>query len=344
MSDAIPSKLETVTAEPCLPGDKAAAEWHDFLVSSNNGTLFHNLHFLNYHPRDRFDIHNLIFRQDGNLIALLPAAIVTEANGSRLLKSPYGASVGGLVLPARQASATTLSIVTALKQYAVDLGLSAIEMIVGPNIYFKYPSDTAGFALAASGFELRRRWLTYVNPLPSAPEKAINLIMNKRRRRYYAKSVGQGLETTEVGAESLPEFHQLLTVNRAKRGAEPTHTLAELQGIFDLVPDQVRLFLCRRKCDLLAGSLIFELNDRIAYYMYLCHDEQFEHYRPAAFIVVSIAEYYIGRGFRYLDLGPTTFDDYTLHFNLARFKEELGAVGFCRDFWRWEAPTTYAGM
>src|SRR5262249_41782415 len=81
--------------------------WRDFLASSSNGTLFHSLDFLAYHSRGRFEVHHLMFERPGKLLALLPAAIVSEPWG-RVLKSPYGASVGGFVLPTQLTSAATL--------------------------------------------------------------------------------------------------------------------------------------------------------------------------------------------------------------------------------------------
>jgi hypothetical protein len=86
------TSCDAITVHPYEPGQ--ATEWKAFLEASNNGTLFHDLDFLAYHPLERFDTHHLMFRQNGKLIALLPAAIVSEPDDRRFLKSPYGASVG----------------------------------------------------------------------------------------------------------------------------------------------------------------------------------------------------------------------------------------------------------
>jgi len=87
---------------------------------------------------------------------------------------------------------------------------------------------------------------------------------------------------------------------------------------------------------MIAGALVFELNPRVAYLFYLCHDDRFTTLRAATVVTLRVAQHYSGRGVRYLDMGPTTFDDLRMNEGLARFKEEMGAVGFCRDAWRWE--------
>src|SRR5262245_26197700 len=100
-----------------------APAWEQFLTSSSNGTLFHSLDFLAYHSPERFEIHHLMFERSGKLLALLPAAVVSEPSGRRILKSPYGGSVGGFVLPPGLGAVTTLGLVDALKHHATAAGL-----------------------------------------------------------------------------------------------------------------------------------------------------------------------------------------------------------------------------
>jgi hypothetical protein len=318
-------------------GPELAAEWDAFLEASNNGTLFHDLRFLAYHAPERFDTHHLVFRQAGKLVALLPAAVVREPDGQTSLKSPYGASVGGCVLPGGQRAETTAAVVHALQDYALREGLGGIEMRTGPNVYAQYPNDGVAFALTASGFSLTRRWLCHVVPLPADPAQVLALIPTRSRRRYARYALRQGVTPVKAGVRDLGNFYRLLEANRAKHGAQPTHTLAELERLFRLVPDRVTLFLFTVKAEPIAGALVFELNRCAAYMFYLCHDEQFEQYRATTLAVAHIMEQYAARGFRYLDLGPSTFDDLTLNRGLAEFKEEMGATGFCRDTYRWEA-------
>jgi hypothetical protein len=52
-------------------------------------------------------------------------------------------------------------------------------------------------------------------------------------------------------------------------------------------------------------------------------------------LLAEAAEVLAGRGFRYLDLGPSASNT---HFNwgVVGFKESLGARAFCRDRWSWK--------
>jgi len=315
-----------------------AAEWAQFLDASDNGTLFHDLRFLDYHPPGKFDTHHLLFRAAQHIVAVLPAALVSESDGRRWLKSPYGASVGGFVLPPRQHGAQTIALVVALQDYASTLGCAGIEMRLAPNVYCRYPNDNLSFALTNAGFSLVRRWLSHVITLPAHAADVLDNVPTRCRRRYVRCAAQRGVALVPATADRLPEFYPILERNRAKHGARPTHSLADLQRLYELVSERLGLFLCELNGRPIGGAFLLELNPRVVYWSYLCHDEQYEEYRPPTLTTVRVLEHYAARGFRYLDFGPSTFDDFSVNHGLAKFKEEMGGVGLCRDTWRWEVP------
>lgn len=324
-----------ITVACYTPAD--ATVWADFLAASDNATLFHDLRFLAYHPPERFETHHLLFRRGPSVVAVLPAAIVAEPDGRRVLKSPYGGSIGGCALRPREHIETIQAILQSLQEYTVTCGLAGVELRIGPSIYAQPPNENMSFALAAAGFALTRRWLSQVITLPEDAAAVVDGIPTAVRRRYVRYAQRQGVTCAQVGPERLPDFHALLTANRAKHGAVPTHSLADLQRIFELTPERVGLFLCEYQSRPIGGAFLLELNPRVVYWSYLCHDERFEHTRVTTFTTARVMEHYAARGFKYLDFGPSTFDDWSLNRGLAKFKEELGGVGFCRDTWRWEA-------
>src|SRR5215470_15396430 len=77
---------------PYCRGDAAA--WKAFLAGSNNGTLFHDLDFLDYHPPGKYDFRHLIALRENCIEALVPGAV--SDNG--IFVSVAGASIGGPVV------------------------------------------------------------------------------------------------------------------------------------------------------------------------------------------------------------------------------------------------------
>lgn len=331
---------ESTRVDVRLAGHEDASVWKQFLANSSNGTLFHDLDFLRYHPPGRFQVHNLILSADNKVIALLPGSLVSGSNGRPILRSPYGASFGGFVVGKRLALRHALRLVESLKDYAIQSRLGGIELILGPAHYAEPPHDLFAFALPASGFRLRQRWLNPMIPLTSDPEQALAVVSSKRKSSIRVAS-RDGVEVKECGPELLPEFYEVLKENRARHGAVPTHTLEELRSIFELVPDRVRLFLCVRGADLLGGTVVFELNAQAVYSFCPAHRDCFKEHQPAAVLLYRVLQHYGSRGIRYLDLGPTGsyhFDESQLTLNAgnAFFKEEMGGVAFHRDCWAWE--------
>lgn len=310
--------------EVCELAPGAGGCWKRFLESSNNGTLFHDLDFLAYHAPDRFRTRHLVFSSGGEPLALLPAAVVDG-----VLKSPYGASVGGLVLPAGQPAIQTREAVRRLREYAMETGLRGIEMRLGPAAYLREPHDHLGFALFAEGFKLVRRHLCHIIALPPAPDKS--------KSRDSRMGLRRGLRAAEAGPERLPEFYRVLLANVARHCAAPTHTEQELIDLYRRVPGRLRLFLCERDGVVAAGILVFVLNARAAYTFYIAQDEGARQLCPVPVLAIHLAQQMAREKFAYLDLGPSTFDDLRFNTGLAVFKEGLGACGHCRDTWRWQA-------
>ena len=325
---------DTIIVHPYQPSQ--AAEWKAFLAASNNGTLFHDLDFLAYHPPNRFHTHHLMFYQSEKLTALLPAAIVTESDGRRFLKSPYGGSVGGVVLPSGMRAATTLDLINQLQAYVADLGLDGIEMRMGPNIYLRSPNNLLDFSLMARSFRLTKRWLLHIVPLGGSRTELIDRLFSKNKRYEVRSNLKKGLRPREVGADGVDNFYDLLLETQSRHEATPTHQKHEIEDLFRRVPERLRLFLCAYGDTETAGVLVFMLNESVAYTFYICSSYEHRRLCGPAVLIAHIIERMAEEGLRHLDLGPSTSGDFSLGSGVAFFKEGLGAQGFCRDTWRWE--------
>ena len=61
-----------------MPSDENS--WDNFVHSSSNGTIFHLRSFLSYHIDRKFDDHSLIIKKNETIIAVFPAALITNNN------------------------------------------------------------------------------------------------------------------------------------------------------------------------------------------------------------------------------------------------------------------------
>jgi hypothetical protein len=82
--------------------------------------------------------------------------------------------------------------------------------------------------------------------------------------------------------------------------------------------------------------LVFRLSATVANTFYICSSIEHANEHGATFIIADLIERLSQAGFRYIDFGPSASDQ-TFNKGVTFFKEGLGALGQCRDRWRWDA-------
>jgi len=319
-----------ITVEPLGP-DEAA--WNELLARSANGTLFHDLRFLRYHPVDRFEFHHLVLKRNGKPVALLPGGLCRTPD-SLMFCSPLGASIGGLAVTRDLRVELALSLVEALQNYASQHGWAGIEITLPPRCYSFETADSIGFSLFCRGFHIARRWLCHVLPLVDGigfermfRENQVSCVRAARRK---------GMVGIEAGLEGLDDFMKVFRDTYDRHGATATHSPEEIRDLLRRLPDRVRIHLAMMDNVPIAGLLVFRLTAAVANTFYICSSTEHAGKHGAAFVIADLIDRLSQAGCRYLDFGPSASDQ-KFNKGVAFFKEGLGAFGQCRDRWRWEA-------
>lgn len=313
------------------PGEEA--EWARFLAGAGNGTLFHDLDFLAYHPASRFRFQHLVVRRDKAIIALVPGGL-SGPEENPVFTSPLGASVGGPAVAPGLAAGDALELVETLQSHASAQGWAGIELTLAPSAYQQTPSDTLGFALFCRGFRLRHRWLCHMLALtPDGADRyrtsfratAANLVRAGRRK---------GMTVVEGGYERLDAFLSVFRDTYARHGAPPTHSPEEIADLLRRLPQRVKLYLAFIGDVPVAGVLVLLLNARVAYTFYICMSAAHVRDNGNVVLFADLLDRLAEQGYRWIDLGPSAWDG---NFNkgVTFFKEGLGAIGHCRDRWFW---------
>lgn len=305
--------------------------WQAFVASSPNATLFHDLDFLAYHRS--IDFHHLVVRGDGNLVAIVPGALL-ESDGKRTWRSPVGASIGGPALTRRPRLNRVMAIVDALLTYAREQRWSSIEMTLPPSVYHPEAGDLVAFALVRHGFREEGRWLSPMLDLDRVPAAASVEASLFERRQLQALHGGQaaGIVACLGGFTELKEFAPVFEETYARLATRPTHTIADLEFLMRRFPDRIHLELARHGPRTVAGIFVMRLTERVAVTAYICSTDDG---RRAGGVVVAMSSL-LNRlrrgGGRWLDLGPSATERST-NAGVMLFKEGLGGVGYCRTRW-----------
>jgi len=314
---------------PYHPEDAAA--WKVFLRDSNNGTLFHDLDFLAYHPPGKYDFRHLIALQGTHIAAVIPGAL--SADG--IFVSSAGASIGGPAVKKSLPAEACLHLVEALQRYCETTGWRGIEITLPPPVYNDEPDQIIEFALHVRGFQLVHRSMPLLIPLNSQTGDAYQCIFRQSQRSYVRACRQKGVVVTETGIEGLGEFLELLAETYARLKALPTHTPEEIEGLFHRIPARLRIWSAKLEETTIASVLLFVLNRNICNTFYICDRASRRDFHGVTVLFAGAIDVLARRGFRYLDLGPSAS---SVHFNrgVVSFKESLGAKAFCRDRWLWQ--------
>jgi hypothetical protein len=310
------------------------SEWEQFLARSVNATLFHDLRFLRYHPADRFRFHHLVFKRNGQVIALLPGGLSGAAERPTLC-SPLGASIGGPALAQGVSAELALELIDALQNYAREQCWAAIEITLPPPCYSFETAGLVEFALFCHGFRLTRRWLCPMLRLTSVSEHLYEQIFLSRQITSVRAARRKGMTGIETGLEGLDDFLKVFQDTYKRHGVPATHTPDEIRDLLERLPDRIRIHLAMFGDVPVAGLLVFRVTGSVAYTFYICSSAEHPKEHGGAFAIADLIDRLSQAGFSYLDLGPSAHHQ-KFNKGVTFFKEGLGAAGQCRDRWLWQ--------
>jgi hypothetical protein len=312
--------------------------WERFVAASENGTLFHRLRFLDYHPEGRFAFRHLVLCDGDDWVAVLPGALVDgpgaapeeAGTGARELRSPAGASFGGPVFAPRPSEERAREVMGAVVAHARSAGWRRVLLGPPPDVYWNEgePSILAR-ALEGAGFRAAVRDVTQIIPLDGSEEEQFGRL-DRAARKAVRRARRQGIEVAP--SREWGPFHRLLVENRGRHGVVPTHTREELERLDVLVGEELALLAATREGRLHGGLLLMRANARVVLNFYLCHDEESQGDRPADLLVWESILWARRQGLSHYDFGTTSVDG-VLNEGLWRFKGKFGAVDHPRTRW-----------
>ncbi len=308
--------------------EKFRQEWEHFVDNSNNGTMFHKLAFLDYHPEGRFRFDHLMFRRDGELIALLPGGLKNDAT---VFWSPVGASYGSIVtndIPFELA----LEIVDAFMDYCRNNGIKEAFLIPPPIVYSNNISQHIEYAMLYRKFDFELHYISHAIDLKHGNDFMKHF--DKTARKSIHKILREGKLTIKE-SNDYETFNRILLDNKAKHNAKPTHTLEDMLRIRDLMPDNVRLYIVYYNDIPIAGSWLFLCNSNVVLCFYNMLLYEYEHLKPVYLIMYETVRWSIENGYKWVDIGVSqdtkAEDPMTPSLNLIYFKERFDARGILRS-------------
>jgi|AntDeeMinimDraft_5_1070356.scaffolds.fasta_scaffold01469_2 hypothetical protein len=298
--------------------------WDEFVAGSNNGTLFHRLDFLDYHPDDRFDEHNLAFYYKGqNLMGVMPLAIEKQ-DGNTVARSPYGGSYGGIVHDTDLKFRYMGRMVAAMVDHLQEMEVDEISIRASPREQDRTPCSYLEFHLLDHGFDVADTEVTHVVDLSRFDDDPFD-IYEGRCRRAVRKTKDEGI-VVDRDPDDIAAFYDLLLETYDRHGKTPTHTLDELRELRSRFTDRVNLSVATYDGKVIAGQLGFVLNSRTYIHMYNCRSDEHKQLNAVNRLIDEEIRWAKKHGLDIFDLG-TSVESHTWNAGLVKFKESFGATG-----------------
>ncbi|MDR3626374.1 MAG: GNAT family N-acetyltransferase [Ignavibacteriaceae bacterium] len=300
--------------------------WDNFILSSNNGTMFHLQNFFDYHTPGKFKFDHLIFLKKNKIFAVLPGAI---KDGT--FESPIGASYGSIVTKDIK-FVETMEIVSTLLNYGKENNIKEFILTPAPMIYEKYQNQNLDFAMLWQGFSFQLHYISSAIKLDKDREITGRFSPNSRRNIH--KSLLNPDIRVEIN-ERYDEFYPILLENKARHDAKPTHSYEDLMKLKKILPDNLKLFMIYLGEKPIGGSLMFFTNKRVALCFYNMMLYEYAEYMPMHRIMYDIVKYCTENGYSYVDIGVSqdtkAENPMTPSMSLIEFKEQFDAKTIMRN-------------
>jgi len=314
-----------ITVRPYTPDDREV--WDAFVEKSNNGTMFHQQRFLDYHPAGKWNYHHLMFFEGPTLVGVLPGGL--NARGE--FWSPMGASYGSIVT-ADISFEKSLAIVDAFIEYGKGLGWKHAYLIPAPIVYTRNYSQHHEYALLYRKADFELHYISHAIDLKRGADFLQHF--DQTARKTIRKILREG-EVTIRESDDYETFHRILVENKKRHDTTPTHTLDDLYRLRDLMPEKLRLNMVYHNDTPIAGSLLFLANPKVVLCFYNMLLYEYEHLKPVYLIMYETVRWAIEHGYEWVDIGVSqdtkAEDPMTPSLGLIGFKERFDARGILRS-------------
>lgn len=298
--------------------------WNEFVANAKNATFLFHRDFMEYH-QDRFEDYSLlIFDDNQELIAVLPANRIGET-----LFSHQGLTYGGIIIHKKTKLSDFISIAKSVFEYLNAEQFQKINFKEIPHIYTQIPSDELQYLMFLMQGNLVRRDVLSVLDLTS------NFSFSRDRKNGVKRGIKNNLAVKEEANFEL-FWNEILIPNlEVKHQAKPVHSLEEIQLLFSKFPKNIRQFNVYQNDKVVAGTIVFE-TDLVAHSQYISGNSDKNELGSLDFL----HDYLISNVFKdkkYFDFGISNENQgKNINEGLLYWKESFGARAITQNFYEVE--------
>ena len=221
------------------------AQWDTFVEKSKNGTFLLMRDYMEYHS-DRFtDFSLMLYDDNNNIVALLPASI-----NENIVKSHGGLTYGGLVMSDRTSGSDPLKWFPEIIAYLKNNGITQLQYKPIPHIYHRHPAEEDLYALFRANANLSVRNLATTIDMRT-PISSSRLGKRAAKRQRNADII---IEQTDC-ADSFWDI--IVEDRRVRYNTTPVHNKEEINYLQSKFPENIIFLQAKANDEILAGAVLF---------------------------------------------------------------------------------------
>jgi hypothetical protein len=120
---------------------------------------------------------------------------------------------------------------------------------------------------------------------------------------------------------------------RVRHKKAPVHSYHQFAALLKSVgTEKVKLFVTKKEDRIIAGTVVFLVNQIGVHSQYLAYDLAFQNERPLNILLHEVSLWAQDKGYLYFNLGTANEDNgKEINFNLFKFKESYGGRAVLRE-------------
>lgn len=293
--------------------------WNNFVSDAKNSLFMHDRNFMEYHA-DRFQDNSLMFYDDDELLALLPA----NKKDNELI-SHGGLTYGGFISNTKMKEYKMLECFDVLKAYMKENGFATFIYKTIPYCYYTNPAQEDLYALFRNDAEILK-----IEP-SSVIDFRYPIKLPKGRKAQIGRAKREGV-TIELSTDFNTFIDLENSVLSEHHNTKAVHTGAELELLHSRFPEQIELYKAMYQGKMIAGAVVFVYNN-VIHTQYLAANDTAREIGALDYCISEIVAKYSAIK-QFLDFGISTEDGgKVLNEGLISQKEGFGARTIAYQTW-----------
>lgn len=283
-------------------------------VFHKSQSIFHSADFNSLNSSNAEQVFYLIARSGGD-----SHGIVIGKRGNTLF-SPFSSPFGGIECTGKIDNGDVKEIIESLIFFCQSLNVDRLQITLPPTLYYDYgnfiPSSVYIDANCKELFTDQSYHL----------DLTANELFEEGLKRNARKNLNTGLASEHqfkhcISSAEKETAYLIIEQNRKERGYPLKLSFQQLQNTGRVVP--ISYFTLIIEDNPAAAAVVYEVTPEIAMVVYWGHLRSAEPYRPTNLLSFYLYEYFKSKGFKVLDIGPSS-ERGILNEGLANFKLSLG--------------------